>query len=74
MLTKGLSAPMRFLTDPAISLQRQSYGSSSEALHAKDFTARKPVVWAENGRKQPLLPMGEVCLNAKNDKKEIKNT
>ena len=65
MLTKGLSAPMRFLTDPAISLQRQSYGSSSEALRAKDFTARKPVVWAENGRKRSLLPMGEVCLNAK---------
>ena len=32
----------------------------------KGFMARDPVVWAENSRKRVLLPMGEVCLNAKN--------
>ena len=46
------------------------YGDRNKGLrripcNIKGSVVREHVVWAENSRKRVLLPMGEVCLNAK---------
>ena len=65
-MTKGLLSRCGFVLTSQFHYRDRYMSRLQKSCSSKGFKAIKPAVWAENGWKQTLSPMGEVCLNTKN--------